>query len=93
MARDAATIPTAASLRLSLAAAAVLACTVLTPAASQAEGGYGPPPHAVRRCPPPLPACHAGAPGYGPSGIVRAYLPRNNALPLYNEPPPRFPGH
>ncbi|WP_132253499.1 hypothetical protein [Methylobacterium segetis] len=27
----------------------------------------------------------------GPPVIVRAYLPRNNAVPMYNEPPARFP--
>lgn len=80
--------------------AAVLAGAILTPAVSRAEGGYGrelpsrvaPPPYGpVRRCPPPRPTCRASAP-YGGPVIVRAYLPRNNALPMYNEPPQRFCG-
>ena len=29
------------------------------------------------------------SPAYGPSPIVRAYLPRNDAVPMYNEPPAR----
>ena len=38
-----------------------------------------------RGLPPPPPALHA------PGPVVRAYLPRNDALPMYNEPPARFP--
>lgn len=38
------------------------------------------------RRPPPPPGF-----GYGPPRIVSGYLPRNNTLPMYNEPPARPP--
>ncbi|GJD81304.1 hypothetical protein [Methylobacterium gregans] len=68
-----------------------LICASALPAAPALAEGYraGPPrpcaPAPCRRLPPP-PAF-----GYGPPRIVSGYLPRNNNLPMYNEPPARPP--
>ncbi len=43
---------------------------------------------ATCRRPPPPPGFGYG---YGPPAIVSGYLPRNNNLPMYNEPPARRP--
>ncbi|GBU19914.1 MULTISPECIES: hypothetical protein [Methylobacterium] len=53
----------------------------------------GPAP-APRFAPPPAahPCCRPRPVVQAPGGpVVRAYLPRNLAVPMYNEPPPRFP--
>ncbi|AWN35659.1 hypothetical protein [Methylobacterium radiodurans] len=53
--------------------------------------GYGVPPRpcapAPCRRPPPPPGLRYGP----PPAIVSGYLPRNNNLPMYNEPPARPP--
>ncbi len=76
---------------LAPAALAALAATLalLDPAAAQ----MGPP----RPCGPPpcrLPPHSARPmPFQGPPVIVQGYLPRNYALPIYNEPPARPPAY
>lgn len=73
-----------------LSGAALLAGIVLAPGAGSAEGGYDRSVPSAHRCAAPRPGCHARGPSMPPA-VVRAYLPRNNAVPMYNEPPPRFP--
>ncbi len=67
-----------------------LAVALLAPVRPALAEGYGPRPRpcapAPCRRPPPPPAF-----GYGPPRIVSGYLPRNNNLPMYNEPPARPP--
>ncbi|MGV7032586.1 hypothetical protein [Methylobacterium symbioticum] len=68
---------------------AALAWMIAAPAPAAAEGyrparPCGPPP--CRRPPPP-------GPGYGPPALIRGYLPRPPALPMYNEPPARLPAY
>jgi hypothetical protein len=56
------------------------------------EGARHHPRHHLRRPLPPEIA-YRDPRGYGPPArIIRGYLPRNNAVPMYNEPPQRFPG-
>lgn len=51
----------------------------------------GRPHHHVRRALPPEIAYRDPRDLGPPPRIVRGYLPRNNAVPMYNEPPPRVP--
>lgn len=78
---------------------AVLLMAACLPAAAGGEpGGYRP---AERHGAPRLHRRHARPhlppeiayrdPRLPPPTIVRAYMPRNHAVPLYNEPPTRFP--
>ncbi|WP_430910671.1 hypothetical protein [Methylobacterium sp. sgz302541] len=73
-----------------LSGAAFLAGIVLVPGVGSAEGGYARSVPSAHRCAAPRPGCHARGPSMPPA-VVRAYLPRNDAVPMYNEPPPRFP--
>ena len=87
-------MPVRTSLPLA-AVAGLLATLAAGPAAAQGPGyAEAPPRFAPRRLPPrPLPrfdrgyGASVGPRAYGP--VVRAYLPRNDSVPMYNEPPLR----
>ena len=52
--------------------------------------GHHPRHHARRPLPPEI--AYRDPRGLGPPPrIIRGYLPRNHAVPMYNEPPQRFP--
>ncbi|WP_375462709.1 hypothetical protein [uncultured Methylobacterium sp.] len=82
--------------------ASAAAMLLIAPSASARAPGFGddaaprsaPSHHRIRR-PSPDGADRAargyapGLSGYGPPSIVRAYLPRNTNVPMYNEPPTR----
>jgi hypothetical protein len=54
------------------------------------EAGPHPRHHARRPLPPEI--AYRDPRGLGPPPrIIRGYLPRNHAVPMYNEPPQRFP--
>lgn len=61
---------------------ALLLCAGLAPAAAQDDAFSDAPPRRIRvvRRPP-------GRPFVAPPALVSGYLPRNNAVPMYNEPP------
>jgi hypothetical protein len=76
---------------LARALSAGLVCASAFLASPSLAEGYRPIP--ARACapapcrrPPPPPGY-----GYGPPVVVQGYLPRNHALPMYNEPPARPP--
>ena len=86
--------------RISLPLAALvglLATLAAGPAAAQGPGYTEPPPRLTPHRPAHRPLPPGGfARGYGPSAgpradgpVVRAYLPRNDSVPMYNEPPLR----
>lgn len=97
-------IPTRIAALSTIACAVALLLAATPPASAGARGpdhdatAFDLPaqPHGVRRSPP-RPAYHRsreagrafGRPGYGSPALVRAYLPRNHAVPMYNEPPAR----
>ena len=54
------------------------------------EAGHHPRHHVRRPLPPEI--AYRDPRGLGPPPrIIRGYLPRNHAVPMYNEPPQRFP--
>ena len=87
-------MPVRTSLPLA-AFAGLLATLAAGPAAAEGPGyAEAPPrfaPHRLPSRPPPGfdrgYGAHAGPRAYGP--VVRAYLPRNDSVPMYNEPPLR----
>ncbi|MCJ2013459.1 hypothetical protein [Methylobacterium sp. J-076] len=63
---------------------AIFVCAGLAPAAARDDAFADAPPHRVRRVHRPV----GLPPVYGPPpALVSDYLPRNNAVPMYNEPP------
>ena len=91
-------MPPRISLPLALLAGVLATASLAGPAAADAPGDTDAAPRfAPRRLvhrPPPagidrerVDRPYAGRPLYGP--VVRAYLPRNNNVPMYNEPPAR----
>ncbi len=74
---------TRGSQALGLPLLAILLCGGLTPAVAQEDAFSDAPPRHVRIYRRPA----ASLPYAGPPAIVSGYLPRNHAVPLYNEPP------
>ncbi|KAB1074713.1 hypothetical protein [Methylobacterium planeticum] len=87
--------PPVKTTRAALCLACALAVSALAAPPALAHGphhrGGRPHHHHVRRALPPGIAYRDPRELGPPPRIVRGYLPRNDAVPMYNEPPPRFP--